>query len=337
MYFKFLRHLLRYIGILLIANGMILLQGCGYSSKTEVIFKQPLNKPALYAVSCGDPSFEVCLTASSNDSRAIPLYEFYQDGKAIRTSADNYLKIVGLKPDTQYSFTVASRDNGGHVSPLSDEVSLKTAETPTKPTLKAVQCGNLLKEICLTASSAVSIVEQYEFFMGNDSVGLSASGSLKITGLQPDMNYSFTARSKDRYQRVSPLSDVVSAKTSTPSNFAITGKNQIAKLNSDINAYFVVSADTPVSNNLNTLYNIQTTPYRSVCTLSGTDISCQLQIPENSAGYLILLSGLCGNQIAEVNDYASAAVPVAPGNSVAVINLDRQYFVFGSERFCMAF
>lgn len=337
MHFKFGRRLLCCIGFLLIANYAFLLKGCGEYSKVEVIYKEPLNKPSLSARLCGDPSFELCLSASANDTRSIPLFQFYQDGKDLGTSADGKLTVAGLKPDTAYSFTVVSRDNGSHVSPQSDAVSFKTAEILTKPSLYASACGDYMKEICLTASSPVSIIAQYEFYLGKDSVGTSPNGNLKVSGLNQDTVYSFTAKSRDTLNRISPSSDTVSLKTSAALNIAISGKNQINNLSSNISAYFVAATDTTNNTNKSILYSIKETPYHSVCSMSGNDITCLIQIPENSAGYVILASGLCGNQVPDANDYVSVAAAVDKYHATATLNLDRQLFIYGAERFCFAF
>lgn len=337
MHFKFGRHFLYCIGFILIANYAFLLKGCGNYSKIEIIYKDPLNKPSLSARLCGDPSFEICLSASANDSRRIPLYQFYQDGKSLGTSTDGNLAVAGLNPDTTYSFTVVSRDNGNHVSPQSDAVSFKTAEILTKPSLYASACGDYMREICLTASSPVSIIALYEFYRGNDSVGTSSNGKLKISGLNPDTTYNFIAKYKDTLNRISPPSEVVSAKTSASFNVTVSGKNQINNLISNISVYFVSTADTTNISNQNILNSIKETPYHSICSLSGNDISCVVQIPESSAGYVMLASGLCNNQIPDANDYVSDIAAVDKNNGSATLNLDRQLFIFGAERFCFAF
>lgn len=96
----------------------------------------PLAPASLQATPVSSSQIDLTWTAPTN-SFGITGYDVYENGTQVATTANTYYPVTSLTPGTIYTFTVASYDATGDVSPQSTSAGAMTAPastvTPTTP------------------------------------------------------------------------------------------------------------------------------------------------------------------------------------------------------------
>ncbi|MGP3925838.1 PQQ-dependent sugar dehydrogenase [Streptomyces sp. 8N616] len=159
---------------------------------------------------------------AAEDNVGVVAYDIYHDGNKVAEAAGSATakKVTGLKPGTDYRFTVFARDAAGNVSQASNAVPVTTppSSDTTKPSTPSglTVAGTAADSASLkwTAATDDEAVAGYDVYSGSTVVAPDVAGTTaKVTGLAADTTYRFTVRAKDTSGNVSDPSNEVSAKT----------------------------------------------------------------------------------------------------------------------------
>ena len=135
---------------------------------------------------------------------------------------DNVEKIDAVLAAGTYTVTVTHKGtltNGGQDFSLviNGIVSNSDSQAPSAPAnLTSSNTTTNSTTLSWTASTDNVGVTGYEVFQGATSIGKTATTSFNVTGLSPDIGYSFTVKAKDAAGNVSANSNVVNVTTLTP-------------------------------------------------------------------------------------------------------------------------
>ncbi|CAH0119725.1 MULTISPECIES: glycosyl hydrolase family 18 protein [unclassified Paenibacillus] len=188
---------------------------------------EPPTAPSGLAVT-GQTSASVSLSwAASTDNVGVTGYEVYANGAAApstTTTGATSATVIGLAPNTTYSFTVKARDAAGNVSAASGAVSATTAadvpdaEPPTAPSGLTVT-GKTSTSVSLawTASADNVGVAAYDVYRDGALAGTTTSTAYTASGLAPGTTYVFTVKARDAAGNVSADSNALSVTTDTVS------------------------------------------------------------------------------------------------------------------------
>ncbi len=155
---------------------------------------------------------------AASDAVAVVIYEVFQDGVSLGTTAALTLAVSGLSPLTTYEFKVRAGDAAGNWSSPSAGRTAKTlADTiaPSVPTgLAATGVG--LAEFTLTWTAATDnvAVAAYEIFRNGVSLGTTATTTLVVGGLTLGTTHSMKVRARDTSGNWSAQSPALSVTTS---------------------------------------------------------------------------------------------------------------------------
>jgi chitodextrinase len=155
---------------------------------------------------------------AAKNGEAVDAYEVLQAGKKVKeVDADRTMvDIVGLKPSSDYVFTVRTRDAAGNHSTPSRNVAVTTVaapaeddEPPTRPgALRGKADGSRAASLSWTASMDDQRVVSYEIYQGGAKMHTVDGGETRavLKGLRPGDDYVFTVRARDAADNLSPAS-----------------------------------------------------------------------------------------------------------------------------------
>ncbi|MFD9738095.1 PQQ-dependent sugar dehydrogenase [Umezawaea sp. NPDC059074] len=161
---------------------------------------------------------------AGSDNVGVVGYDVYQHGQLV-TSVGNVLQATatGLIADTEYDWTVFSKDAAGNVSVASTNVIVRTdpapADTvpPTTPgTLRSTGKTATSVDLAWTASTDNVAVTGYDIFRDGVQTGTADGNATSTTsaGLTAGTEYAFKVRARDAKGNVSGFSNEIKA---TPS------------------------------------------------------------------------------------------------------------------------
>lgn len=271
----------------------------------------------LTATAASDTSVNLTWTASTS---TVAGYQIFRGGSQIATSSTTSYQDTGLKPSTNYSYTVKAYDSSGNVSPASNTANATTlADTnpPTSPTNVSVASTTATTvNLTWTASTDDVGVTGYQILRNGTQVGTSTSTSYQDTGLTPATNYSYTVKAYDAAGNVSPVSNTANATTSadTTPPTAPTNLSVASTTSTTVNLTWTASTD-----------NIGVTGYQVLRngTQVGTSTSTSYQdtglTPATNYSYTVKAYDAAGN-VSPASNTANATTagdttpPTAPTN-----------------------
>ncbi|MBO2455357.1 fibronectin type III domain-containing protein [Actinomadura barringtoniae] len=166
-------------------------------------------------------SVSLAWNAATPGSLPIAGYEVY-NGTTLATSVTGTTATVtGLTPNTEYSFTVKTKDRKGNLSPASDALKVKT-NNPSDDTTPPSAPGDLRStgktsasvDLAWNASTDNSGIASYDVLV-DGTVATSVTGTTAtVTGLAPSTAYTFTVKARDLYDNLSAASNAVKVTTS---------------------------------------------------------------------------------------------------------------------------
>lgn len=162
----------------------------------------------------------VSLSWSAGTATDFPIAGYDVAGGGTATVTGTTAVVSGLTPNTQYTFTVRSRDTRGNLSAPSAGVTVRTnnpADDTTAPTtpgnFRSTARTSSTVSLAWNASSDPSGIAGYEV-TANGSVAAFATGtSATVSGLTPSTSYTFTVRAKDNFDNLSAASNAVTVTT----------------------------------------------------------------------------------------------------------------------------
>jgi hypothetical protein len=145
-------------------------------------------------------------------------YRVYRSGAAgnvgATDGANSSIRIAGLQPNTEYSFTVAADSIGDLPGPKSSPVKATTKAVSLKAP-GSVKVSSIAATAATVSWSKVSGATGYRVYLNGHQRG-SADGSLssyRVTGLNKKTRYSVTVRADTSNQQPGPPSHAVSFTT----------------------------------------------------------------------------------------------------------------------------
>src|SRR5438552_699420 len=213
--------------LLVVTTTTMLLAGCNGVGEAETSTSNGAG--ATPSVDTTAPSMPTGLTAAvagltaanlswnaSTDNVGVTGYIVRRNGVQIATPTTTSFGDTGLSAATTYSYTVATRDAAGNISPDSTSVSVTTAiaadtTPPTTPTgLMAAAAGSTGANLSWSASTDNVGVTGYIVRRNGVQVATPATTSFADTGLSVATTYSYTVAARDAAGNTSPDSTSVS-------------------------------------------------------------------------------------------------------------------------------
>ncbi|MEU4449399.1 PQQ-dependent sugar dehydrogenase [Actinosynnema sp. NPDC050801] len=156
----------------------------------------------------------------ATDNVGVVGYDVYQHGQLMTSVPGTTLAttVTGLRPDTEYDWTVFARDAAPNVSPAGNSVVVRTDpappdnEAPTAPgRLRAT--GKSPSSVSLAWEPSADNVGVTAYVVHRDGAqAVTTDGpSATVTGLTTGTGYRFTVRARDAAGNLSPFSEEVIA------------------------------------------------------------------------------------------------------------------------------
>jgi chitodextrinase len=209
--------------LVVLASAVCLLAaGCGWTDDEDS--KPPTAPSGVTADASSSTSVHV-MWRRSTDNTGVTGYEVYRGGKKVAQVPGGALMVdvTGLKPATDYRFTVLARDKAGNRSARSKEVPVTTLpessndrKAPTTPgSPRATADGERGATLTWGRSTDNNGVTSYDIYQGDTKIH-SVGGdetTARITWLRPGTSYTFTVKARDSADNVSPASRPVGVTT----------------------------------------------------------------------------------------------------------------------------
>ena len=180
---------------------------------------EPPTIPAGLKIISRDCTYIEIAWDASTDNAGVTAYDVYINEvlKASTGGLTTTYRATGLKPGTEYTFTVKAKDAKDNTSSSSEALAAATkpdTEAPTVPAgLTVVSKSCNMVELSWEASTDNVGVKAYEVYKDGVLITSTDKNTLKITGLVPLTAYSFTIRAKDETGNISAQSNQVSITT----------------------------------------------------------------------------------------------------------------------------
>ena len=170
--------------------------------------------------STGRTTRTVSLSWSAGAATDNPIAGYEVSGGGTPTVNGTTAIVNGLTPNTQYTFTVKSRDTKGNLSAASAPVTVRTNNpaddtvAPTVPgSLRSTGRSSSTVSLAWNASTDASGVAGYEIYVGGTLTAFATGTSGTVTGLSPSTPYTFTVKARDNFDNTSAASNTVSVTT----------------------------------------------------------------------------------------------------------------------------
>ncbi|GAA4232720.1 glycosyl hydrolase family 18 protein [Actinomadura meridiana] len=158
--------------------------------------------------------------AAKPGSLPITAYEVYNGDKLATTVPETNATVTGLTPNTDYTFTVKSRDRKGNLSAASEALTVKTnnpaddTEAPSVPGgLHSTGKDSVTVKLAWNASTDNKQVANYDVLVNGQVATTVIGTSTTVAGLSPSTEYTFTVRARDMYDNLSGVSTAVKVTT----------------------------------------------------------------------------------------------------------------------------
>lgn len=178
--------------------------------------EQPTTPANLSSPSHTSATVNLSWTAST-DNTGVAGYNIYNGGTyvgATTTPSSTSYTVIGLTPNTTYSFTVRAKDGAGNLSAASNALSVTTASPPAPPTNLALTSSTLTSlTLSWSPPSNLSGVVGYNLYVGSKQVAATSGTTYTLTNLLPNRTYSVTVRSFDAAGSTSAASNTLAATT----------------------------------------------------------------------------------------------------------------------------
>jgi chitinase len=159
--------------------------------------------------------------ASASGSLPVVGYEVYRGSSLVASPTDTTATLTGLTANTEYTFTVLAKDRKGTKSAASAPLTMRTnnpsddTQAPTTPgSLRSTGTDSASVSLAWNASTDNTGVVAYDVYQGPTLASTVTGTSVKVSGLTPSTQYSFTVRARDGYDNTSAASNTVTASTS---------------------------------------------------------------------------------------------------------------------------
>lgn len=174
-----------------------------------------------------DTSVELAWTTAADNIGTVS-YDIYLDDQFAGATTDpgtTSFIVVGLMPDTTYSFTVRAKDAAGNQSVDSEALNVTTdppdSIPPTAPANLAIS-GKTRTSVSLVWMEATDnkAVTGYEIYRNGQFVGTtigSNATAYTVTGLMPGTTGSYTVTAKDLAGNLSAPSNLITVTNDPPS------------------------------------------------------------------------------------------------------------------------
>ncbi|GGQ14786.1 chitinase [Streptosporangium pseudovulgare] len=158
--------------------------------------------------------------AATPGSLPIVGYQIYNGAALATTVTGTTATLTGLTPNTEYTFTVKTKDRKGTLSPASAALKVTTnnagddTQPPTAPTgLRSTGKNSSSVSLAWNASTDNKGIAGYEVYTGTTLAATVTGTSATVTGLSPSTEYTFTVRARDLYDNVSAAGDALKVST----------------------------------------------------------------------------------------------------------------------------
>jgi RHS repeat-associated protein len=269
--------------------------------------------------------------AASTDNVGVAGYDVYNGSTKVgSTTTGTTYTVMGLLPNTRYSFTVKARDAAGNASTASSALAVTTlADTtapsaPTNLTMSTNSCTSV--GLSWTAATDNLSVTGYDVYNGSTKVGTTTTATTyTITGLLPNTSYSFTVKARDAAGNTSSASSELAVTTLADTTAPSAPTNLVASNKSYTSVSLSWTAST--DNVAVTGYDVYDGTLKVGSTTNTTTYVVNGLIPNTSHQLTVKARDYAGNTSVassslEVTTLADTIVPTAPTNLVVS---DRSY------------
>ncbi|MFG2648117.1 fibronectin type III domain-containing protein [Streptomyces sp. NPDC048436] len=213
----------------LLAATACALTACAWGGDQNAKDVRPPTAPRGVTVQAGSATTAHVMWNQATDDTEVTGYDVYRGATRVKRvpGGKHMVDVVGLKPSTEYTFTVRARDAAGNVGPAGKKLTVTTPaaaaadrEPPSRPgAARGTAEGARAVTLSWGASTDDQGVASYEIYQGTSkihSVGRGERTTL-ITGLRPGTSYSFTVKARDAADNFSPASRAVRLTTKADS------------------------------------------------------------------------------------------------------------------------
>ncbi|WP_329425161.1 glycosyl hydrolase family 18 protein [Streptosporangium sp. NBC_01495] len=158
--------------------------------------------------------------AATPGSLPISGYQVYRGADLVATVTGTNTTVTGLTSNTEYTFTVRTRDRKGTLSPASAALRVTTnnagddTQPPTAPSgLRVTGKSSSGVSLAWNASTDNRGVAGYEVYTGATLATTVTGTSATVNGLSPSTEYTFTVKARDLYDNTSAASTALKVST----------------------------------------------------------------------------------------------------------------------------
>ncbi|MCK5171731.1 MAG: fibronectin type III domain-containing protein [Bacteroidales bacterium] len=154
---------------------------------------------------------------ASDDNIGVTGYTIFSGGDSVTTTENTSFLVTNLAPGTNYSFTIAARDDAGNKSVQSNALSISTLNVPQPLTAPTKLTALDIKQTTLnlnwnSSTGGVGYVE-YEIYQDGSLIGTTSNVIYSVHNLQASSSYSFHVIARDSEANVSEASNIADAIT----------------------------------------------------------------------------------------------------------------------------
>ncbi|MEV8316567.1 fibronectin type III domain-containing protein [Streptomyces sp. NPDC059900] len=205
----------------LLALTACTLTACSWGGGQDAKDVQPPTAPRGLTVQAGSATTAHVMWNQATDDTGVTGYDVYRGATRVERvpGSKHMVDVVGLKPATDYTFTVRARDAEGNVGPAGKKLTVTTPaaaaadhEPPSRPgSPRGAVEGSRAVRLSWNASKDAKGVASYEIYQGTSKIHSVDGGEREtlVTGLRPGTAYRFTVKALDAADNASPASRVV--------------------------------------------------------------------------------------------------------------------------------
>ena len=257
-------------------------------------------------------SVDISWTASTDNVGVVEYQVFYQVNNSGPTLAggtisSTSINVSGLTENTNYKFTISSKDASNNYSPLSAQLSVTTPQDiPPAPTnlvlISKTHNSASMQWTAPVISGDLSPVNYYNIYVNGNLIGTTTSTETSITasGLTPATSYSFTVKTQNALGHLSVYSSnslivTTDATPDTQAPSAPTGLNApTAEITtSSINLYWTASTDNVGVVEYQVFKNNSATPITG--TITSTSVPITGLSPATTYSFIVKAKDAAGN------------------------------------------
>ncbi|MER5948135.1 fibronectin type III domain-containing protein [Streptomyces sp. NPDC001904] len=197
------------------------LSGCGLLSSGDDTGGPALSEPLGVTAQAGSATTVHVMWNRPASTAGVEGYEVYRGKVRVKqlSATQQMTDVTGLRPRTQYVFTVRARDKDGDPGPASRRVTVTTPaavaadrSAPSRPTgLRGKADGARSVSLSWRKADDDKGVVSYDVYQGTTKIH-SVPGTeteALLTGMRPGTAYSFSVRARDAADNASPASETL--------------------------------------------------------------------------------------------------------------------------------